>query len=178
MAGRLPHPSSGTHHSLTHIHPIWERCVDLQRRNQELHWPELWESEEHLQWDNYPLLHSHGWHRHTAGRGCVMWHHVSFDWYHVTMSSDHATCTYDVIMTSLQCEGNPDTFEAFLATSPHLLDPQLLSRHYSLSRVHSNEARNRYGTSRHLYYALSLSMRVTVSLILDLICTADGWNLI
>jgi hypothetical protein len=50
-----------------------------------------------------------------------------------------------MVDTAMQeCEGNPETFEAFLATSPHLLDPQLLSRHYSLSRVHSNEAQNRW----------------------------------
>lgn len=53
-------------------------------------------------------------------------------------------------MTSPQSKGSPHTFEEFLATSPHLSDPQLLSRHYSLSRVHSSDARNRYGNPRHL----------------------------
>lgn len=53
---------------------------------------------------------------------------------------------YDVIITSLLFKGgSPGSFEVFLEASPHLSDPQLLSHYYSLSRVHSSEARNRYG---------------------------------
>ena len=54
---------------------------------------------------------------------------------------------YDAVMvTSLQSHGRWGRFEEFLEVNPHLSDPKLLARHYSPSRVHSNEAQNRYGT--------------------------------
>jgi hypothetical protein len=47
-----------------------------------------------------------------------------------------------VVHTAMLQSGSCRTFEEFLAASPDLSDPQLLSRHYSLSRVHSSQARN------------------------------------
>ena len=54
-----------------------------------------------------------------------------------------------------------------MAASPHLSDPQLLSRHYSLSRVHSSKARNGY----------EIVTWVTSCVILYIPLSTDGWNL-
>ena len=84
------------------------------------------------------------------------------------------TVTIHIFISPLQFESRPHLFEEFLVQNPHLMDAQLLSRHYSAGRIWSQQARERWvghsyrHTHTHRYIRtpiFSLSFFFTVGLI-------------